>query len=395
MIRILAAEAIFSLVVLALQSVPRGAGWASLAGFAMVVAALPVLLAAAGQHRASPSRAGNRLLVWGCIAFSLAQLLFAIVRLLKPKVIDIGQTTLAAIRAVAHGENPYVVPIDLLAGGIPDAASFHGFKYMPMMIVDYAPLCLVLGIGGIVATNIALQAGTAAAIRSIAAESAGRPAGLAAAALYLSVPFVAHQTFTRGVTALAAVLPLLLALRWADRRPALAGLMAGLSISTKLVPGLAVLPCALPAPGGRVRFAVGVLLGLLPIVPFAAQAPEAFVANVLLFNTTRPIDDTSWLLGLPDIVVMMTRAAILALLLAITARVWRRPPSLDQRCALAALVSMAVLAVGPAMHHNYYLWFIPFLAILAGRAATGVQAPADRPATTQQLARGAPAGAGP
>src|SRR5437764_1343816 len=83
-------------------------------------------------------------------------------------------------------------------------------------------LALALGTRGIIVTNIVLQALTAALARSIAQLIAGRFAGLAAALLYLSLPFIAHQVFTRGVTDLAPVVLLLAALRFADERPATA-----------------------------------------------------------------------------------------------------------------------------------------------------------------------------
>src|SRR5258708_28684830 len=118
-----------------------------------------------------------------------------------------------------------------------------------MMIMVYAPLCLAFGMRGIIVTNILLQAMTAAVIRSIAAVSGGRLARLAAAMLYLSLPFVAHQIFTRGGTDLASVLMLPPALRYADEPPVGAGVMGGVAIATKLVPRLPMPPCAPPAPG--------------------------------------------------------------------------------------------------------------------------------------------------
>ena len=375
--RVIVAEVVFSLIVLAFQKVQRGWGWTTLGLVCAVIAALPALLAAARKEVDPPLRATGRLLVLGCLIFAAAQLVFALAMLVKPKVFDIGETTLAAALAVMHGSNPYTAQIDTAAGGIADDDRFHGYKYLPMMIMVYAPLCLAFGMRGIIVTNILLQAMTAAVIRSIAAISGGRLAGLAAAMLYLSLPFVAHQIFTRGVTDLASVVLLLLALRYADERPMVAGVMVGLSIATKLVPGLVMLPCALPERGKRGRYLLGVLLGLLPILPFFATAPDAFVANVLLFNMVRPVDDTSWLFGLSTTVAATARIMAAGVLLAVTLHVWRRSPSLDERCGLAALATLSAFAVGPGMHHNYYLWFLPFLAILGGRAAIGAPAPAD------------------
>jgi hypothetical protein len=375
--RLILAELLFSLTVFALQKVPRGWGGTTFVLVCLVMAALPLLVMLARGSSAPPSRTTGTLLTWGIVLVAAAQVAFAVAMLVKPKVLDIGETTLAAALATVAGHNPYAMPIDAAGGGITDADRFHGYKYLPMMIVVYAPLSLALGIRGIIVTNIVLQALTAALARSIAQLIAGRFAGLAAALLYLSLPFVAHQVFTRGVTDLAPVVLLLAALRFADERPGWAGLMVGLSISTKLIPGIVMLPCALPARGERRRYALGVLAGLLPIVPFAATAPDAFAANVVLFNLVRPIDDTSWLLGLSPLAIAAARVAAVALLAAIAVRIWRHTPRLDERCLLAALAILAVFAVGPGMHHNYCLWFLPPLAILAASAAMGAAAAAS------------------
>lgn len=372
MLRIVVAEIGFSLAVWALQEVPRGHGGLTLAGVALLVGALPLLLAA-GRRRHEPlPRRGVLAMTGALVLFGTAQLVFAIVRAVKPKVLDIATTTVAALGAIAHGGNPYALPIDPLAGGIAGAGDqFLGYKYLPMMLAAYAPLTLAMSVRGTVVTNLLLQAATAGAVGALAARLAGRLAGLAAALFYLSLPFPAHQLFTRGVNDLVAVLPLLLAFIVYERRPGWAGFLVGLSIAAKLMPGLAVLPCLLPPQGVRGRFALGVLAGLLPIAPFAAAAPAAFADNILLFNTVRPIDDTSWLWGLPEAAVILTRAAGSVALLALYGWIWRHPPAPDARCAAAALAILVVFAAGPDMHHNYYLWFIPFFAVLAGRAAAG------------------------
>jgi hypothetical protein len=374
MLRLVVAEIVLSLAVFALQEVPRGHGLWTLAGAALAAAALPVLLAQARLAGAPTGAATRRMLVLACGVFAVAQLGFAVLRTAKLKVIDIGDTTLAAVLAVAHGANPYALPIDPLAGGIAEAGAFHGYKYLPMMILAYAPLCLALGLRGIVVTNILFQGATVAVLRALAVRGGGPIAGLVAAAFYLSLPFPAFQLFARGVNDLVPVLPLLGALLLVERRPFWAGVLVGLSLAAKLMPGLAVVWCLVPAPGGRRRYWLGIAAGLLPILPFAAAAPDAFAANILLFNLQRPVDDTSWLYDLPGAVAIAARAAAVVALAGLYRRIWRHPPALEGRCAAAALAILLVFAVGPDMHHNYYLWFIPFLALLAARAAAGATA---------------------
>lgn len=370
--RIIAAEIVFSLVVFALQEVPRGHGFMTLAGVIVLLASMPPLLAAGRTVRAAPTLAARRGLGWTIALFAVAQFAFAIVRTVKPKVLDIATTTQAAIVALLHGGNPYVLPINSLAGGIAGAGGpFHGYKYLPAMLLVYAPLGLALGIRGAVVTNLVLQGATAAILRALAAGEGGAAAGLAAALFYLSLPFPAFQLLARGVNDLVAVLPLLLALLLCERRPGWAGALVGLSIAAKLMPGLAVLPCLVPPSGARRRYLAGVAAGLVPILPFVVWAPGAFADNILLFNTMRPVDDTSWLFGLPAAAAVAARAVAAVALLALYGRVWRRAPGPDGRLAAAAAAIFLVFAVGPDMHHNYYLWFIPFLAVLAARAAAG------------------------
>jgi hypothetical protein len=350
--------------------VPRGHGLLTLAGVVVMIAVLRPLVRAAGCPRDPPPRWTARALGWAIAALGTAQLAFAIVRTVKPKVLDIASTTVAALDAVVHGQNPYALPLDPVAGGIA-GAQFLGYKYLPVMMLAYAPLALPFGARGTVLTNILLQAATAGVLALLAARRSGRIGGLLAAVLYLSLPFLAHQLFTRGVNDLVAVLPLLGALLLLERAPGWAGFLAGLSIAAKLMPGLAVLPCLVPWQGTRGRFLLGTAAGLLPILPFFAAAPAAFIDNILLFNTLRPIDDTSWLWGLPEAAVIAARAGASMALGALYAWIWRYPPAADGRCAAAVLAVLIVFFAGPDMHHNYYLWFIPFFALLVARAGVG------------------------
>jgi hypothetical protein len=370
MVRIVVAEILFSLAVFALQEVPRGRGMLTLAGVVLMIAALPLLLRSAQASHNPPPRWAARAVAVAIAVFGAAQLVFAVIRTVKPKVLDIATTTVAALDAVLHGGNPYALPLDPVAGGIA-GAQFLGYKYLLAMLLAYAPLALPLGVRGTVLTNILLQGATAWTLGALAARRSGQVGGFVAALLYLSLPFLAHQLFTRGVNDLVAVLPLLVALLLVERRPGWAGFLTGLSIAAKLMPGLAVLPCLVPWNGQRGRFLAGVAAGLLPVAPFIIASPAAFIDNIVLFNALRPVDDTSWLWGLPDGAVMAARSAAAAALGGLYAWLWRRPPEPDGRCAAAALAVLLVFVAGPDMHHNYYLWFIPFFAMLTARACVG------------------------
>ena len=366
--RLVIAEILFSLAVLALQEVPRGHGGWTLAGVAILLVLIPVLTRIGERGRSPPGLAARRGITAALALFALLQVGFAILRTVKPKVLDIATTTVAALAALAHGSNPYALPVDPLAGGIDGAsAAFHGYKYLPVLLAVYAPLALPWAERGIVLTNLVLQGAVAWALARLAGR--GAVAGLAAAALYLSLPFPAYQTLARGANDLVPVLGLLLALLAVERRPFWAGVLIGLSIAAKPMPGAAALLCLVPAADMRRKYFVGVAAGLLPIVPFALTAPDAFWSNIVLFNALRPTDDTSWLYGLPGWIALAARAMAAAALIVIWLRAWRAPVRREWRLGMAAAAILVVFAVAPDMHHNYYLWFIPLFAVMAARAA--------------------------
>ncbi len=107
--RLVVAEVVFSLAVLALQEVPRGHGGWTLAGVAILLALIPLLRRLGERPRAAPGQAARRTVVAALALFALLQVAFALLRTAKPKVIDIGTTTVASLAALAHGANPYAL----------------------------------------------------------------------------------------------------------------------------------------------------------------------------------------------------------------------------------------------------------------------------------------------
>jgi hypothetical protein len=198
---------------------------------------------------------------------------------------------------------------------------------------------------------------------------AGASAGWIAALLYLGLPLVPFELFAKGVTDLLAVVPLLLALVLLERKPALAGFCIGLSVSAKLLPGLLLLPCCVPATArARLVYAGGIVLGLLPMLPFLLWAPQPFIDNIFLFNLVRPADSTSWLLAAPMLAANLAEGIAVAAYLAVAGYVLVRPPSLGWRTGLGMVLVLAALLSGPAAHHNYQLWWLPLMAALLGAA---------------------------
>ena len=328
-----------------------------------------------GRRRSSPpvARSATWLLVC-CCALLLAR--DAAVFLLTPdgpEPVDIAETTLAAARAMAEGHNPYLAAIDPHPDLLPERwREFAGFKYLPLMPVVYMPLGLPFGIRGLYATNLLLHACAAFLVFALGARLGSRETGWFAAILVLLVPFATFELLRQGATDLAALVPLLLALLLGERRPLAAGLLVGLSISTKLLPGALFFAVCLPVRNDqRLVYALGAALGLLPALAFLAAAPEPFVSNIVLFNALRPVDSTSWLYWAPSAARPLAMGALAIGLLGAAGWAWSRRRDLLGRVALAASCIAATLLLAPVCHRNYLLWWMPFMALLSACAANG------------------------
>jgi hypothetical protein len=319
-------------------------GWKALALLALLLG-LPFLIQFI--RRRAPAQLAVSYGLAALVAILLAgQLAYFGARVIHPRLTDMATTTLAAGAALLHGENPYLLPIDTEAAAVPGGPAFQGYKYLPVMAAVYVPLGTGMGERGVLITNLLLHLATLFVIARLARASNAN--GLVALALYLALPLVPQQILAKGDTDPAAILPLLAAFLCLDRRPGIAGFLVGLSIATKLLPGAAFVVCLVPA-------------------TFALLSPDALYDNILLFNSVRPPDSTSWLALAPSLAVP-ARAAFLALFLGVTALVWRRRPSLAVRCGLGAILAIGAILSGPAAHHNYQLWWLPFYCVVLAAA---------------------------
>ena len=346
----LGALAAFWIAVGLIQTFNWGSGIPKALVMLLVLAAAPLILTAA-RRSVPPSPAFTRAAM---VAFWIAlalNLVYLGARIVAPHIIDIGTTTLAAGQALLHGQNPYAQPIDTIS----ESTSFIGYKYLPMMILDYLPLGMPFGQRGVLITNLALLLACLWLMKRIAGTM------LAPLALIM-LPLLAEQIFAKGATDLAAVLPLLGALALIERSSFWCGLCVGLSIATKLLPGVAMLPALIPATR-RDLFVAGVLVGLLPILPFVIAGPQDFWGNIALFNLSRLPDGTSWLQAMPESVATAAHLVFAAALLAAAIHVLRSNPPLIARAGLAAMLGLAAILAGPGAHHNYQLWWLPFYAL--------------------------------
>jgi uncharacterized membrane protein len=302
-----------------------------------------------------------------CAALALNRLRMAVGYLHAPDMEDIGKTTIAAAHAVLEGRNPYAIPLDLHA----EYPDFPGYKYLPIMIAAYAPLASVFDQTGLRLTNLILDGLMAIAILLSARRIGGAIAGLLAVAAYLMLPVIPRDIYKHGVTDLAPVLPLVVALPLSQSRPGRAGLLIGLSVAAKLFPGLLAALCFLRA-RSPAHYLIGGVVGILPAAAFLLWAPADFARNVFLFILSRPIDETSWMYGLPAFAPMAAKLLYFLFLLAVLVHVVVASPGTARRCGLIVLCIVGALLTGPDAHNNYIIWWAPFFCILLGSQVSSI-----------------------
>jgi hypothetical protein len=289
-------------------------------------------------------------------------------------LIDIGATTARASKLLISGDNPYCSDIDPHPDFKWGSFTFNGYKYGPVMPLVYMPLVARLGDSGILMTNLVLHVLVAAMTWLVAARVASPVHGAFAMVLYLCIPLLPSELFLKGVTDLAALLPLLMCLALGEQRSFLMGALTGISISTKLLPGAILAPLLIPNSSiGRLRYSIGVLSGLIPLAVASSVSPSEVVSNLVLFNLFRPSDSTSWLHTHPPSVSTACRIVFFASLLYLYFITWTRQVSLLERIRYALLAILMLLLSSPICHRNYQLWWLPMFAILVTVACSATE----------------------
>ena len=342
---------------------------------ALGLAAAPLVLRAVGVRSPVGLDRLPAILTAVCVALAANRLRIVFGYLHAPDMEDIGRTTIAAVHTVFAGHNPYAAPIDLH----PEYPDYPGYKYLPMMIAAYAPLAAAFGETGLRLMNLILDAGVSATVLLSARRIGGPVAGLLALAAWLMLPVLPRDIYKHGVTDLAPVLPLVVALAISETRLGRAGLLIGLSVAAKLFPGLLVALCCLR----RQRigyYIVGGIVGILPAIAFYLWAPADFTRNVFLFILSRPMDETSWMYGLPPIVPTLAKLAYFLFLLTVLVYLVVASPGMVRRCGRIVLSVIGALLTGPDAHNNYMIWWTPFFCVLLGSLVSAIVATRDNPA---------------
>jgi hypothetical protein len=373
-----------------------GEGPTRAAALALAGAALALLWRA---PLAPPPRAARAWLA-AAAALALARAAPALERAAAPRggtPNDIGWTTARAVQVLAHGESPYAALVDPqrdLPRREPGLGWFMGYKYGPLVPRFYGPFLRIAGMPrGLYLANAVLLAAATVLVALLAARAAGRAAALAAMAALLWPAFARFELFWQGVNDLLPTVLLLAALDAAvlEARPlspalpppgggrekkeghpflhaAAAGLLLGLSLSAKPLPGALALPflaIALPP----LPFAAGLVAGLLPYAPDLVATPRELFANLVLFNVLRPGDSTGLASALPAWLAWAPPLAGLAGAAGALLAFHRGRRSAADLAAGVALAATLFLAGGKIIHRNYLLWWLPLGAVALGATA--------------------------
>jgi hypothetical protein len=148
-----------------------------------------------------------------------------------------------------------------------------------------------------------------------------------------------------------------------------AGVLLGLSLAAKQLPGL-LLCCLLPRLQG-VRplrlLAAAVATAAFVYLPFFVWAPREMFANLVLFSLLRPTNSSSIRGYIPaeyDGWVSLAQLVVVALVLGHF--YWRSARDLPALLRSVTLLTIGFVALNKVVHGNYLLWLEPWLALVLG-----------------------------
>jgi hypothetical protein len=385
-VRVLLPLAAFALLLELIDTADWNRGQTRAAGFALAGCAVFVLRGA--QFPALPARA------WPYFALASAAVVVHVV-LMWPMIanpqntpIDVGRTTQSAVVVLAQHASIYSSPVDNQYGPGEGLSFFGGYKYGPVVPRFYMPFIRRFGpTPGIYLGNALLLLGIACVVAALAWRASASPtrarATALAAVLAALLPSVLWNEFFFAGTndGLPTLLALLAVLGCAWDRFALAGLALGLSLACKPLPALLLVPL-MPWPRAWRQLTLGMGFGLAALLPDLWHTPRELIANLLLFNLSRPTDSTSFVHFLPAWArsyVQLAGFALIGLVSITHQRGQMRDPNRgsatytrDLVCAVCGVIA-AFLTVSKIIHHNYIIWWLPWAAVALAATCYGGQ----------------------
>lgn len=275
---------------------------------------------------------------------------------------DVGQTSMAADWALGEGKNPYAIAVDPPGG----TGRFVGYKYLPVTLGVYAlPAMLTHHAGqGVVTANLVLSVLTAMVLVWVVGKEVSLDAGLLCAALYFMSEIVSTELVVHGNNDIIPMLLIMLALGNGERR-LFCGVLLGLSISSKSLPGLLWIPILL-VPKGNKRYWWGILMGLVPCLPFLVWGPGEMFDNVVTYVVTKPWHFSAPLYGMPGWVRTGAEVVVAGVWIGAGLFALRHELDVIRRCAIAGVMTLMFELASPTVHQNYFVWwYVPLCVVTA------------------------------
>ncbi len=322
------------------------------------------------------------------------------------RLVQIGIVAMAAaiialsvlVRSINHDEGQYVAAIELARHGLP----YLDFAYLqtPLQPLVFSPLAALpagwLLLGARIANGALGLLTVLFVILAVRGRVSLRSLAIATAALVCSEPFLLASSLARNdalpMALLAAAVLMLLRGIGAERRAfsfAVAGLLLGLATSAKI-------NAAFPAAAAGIylllrrrrfgwraaaAFTAGGLVGILPVLAFAAAAPAQFFFDNFVYNIVAPrqwwssVGRGSWLEAryrIPMLIALAAQGA--GLVGTIAAAVDRR--RCDERLLIDVMIVGALAsAYLPVPAFSQYL--VPLVPLAAVRFAFAIDSVPD------------------
>lgn len=278
---------------------------------------------------------------------------------------DIGWTTKDAVHTfIANHQNPYE---SKWIGKIGDDSRFWGYHYGPGTIVAYLP-SEFLGEPGLKIFNLIYLIVTflisflLVYYNEIPSE---RKTALIFLAMLLCLPTrLWYETFLQGATDILPIGLILASVLFIQKKNLfIAGILAGFSISCKLIPGCLFLILLIRLPINW-KLIYGIIWGLLPMVMGAVWNSETFFNNLFLFHQIKTPDSTSLYSELPSTIT--NYFPLLQLLILISFFIKNIKKTFDPIYLISDLLLILILIeiTYREIHGNHLIWIFPLVGIL-------------------------------
>lgn len=240
--------------------------------------------------------------------------------------------------------------------------SMAGYRYSPFMFLSYFPFVLLFGKAGIFINHLVVFFILSLFIYKIYKELKINILFFALSYLILFIPSqIRHNVlFNSAGDLLPAFLIIVFVCFQIKKKHFLSGVVAALSISTKFVPGILLVPLLFQK--WRASFLGFILTFFSMNIPFFLMDKTGFINNIFLFNFVRPEDQTSLFYFLhPNQELNITLLSLFVLLIIFVIMVIKR---LDIKYQVLFLITsmLAVFINSKAFHNNYFVWIIPLIS---------------------------------